>query len=80
MYDAQAVNIGGNACITVTMRFTGVDGETVLHGMSTEGIAQQVTCLLPCPIPANSADRNAQSVEQAVMGGSLGPYSPGLCE
>ena len=32
VYDAQAVNMRGNACITVTMRFTGVDGKDVLHG------------------------------------------------
>ena len=27
VYDAQAVNMDGNACISVTMRFTGMDGE-----------------------------------------------------
>ena len=36
VYDAQAVDVNGNACITVTMRFTGVDGEDNLSGMPTE--------------------------------------------
>ena len=35
VYDAQAVNISGNACITVTMRFTGVDGKHALHEILT---------------------------------------------
>ena len=85
VYDAQAVNMSGNACITVTMRFTGVDGKDALHGFDIikGGIVQLATPLVFSTsflFPASAADRNAQSVQQVVMEGSPSEYSPGLCE
>ena len=68
VYDAQAVNMGGNACITVTMRFTGVDGKDALHGFDIiKGELCNSPHLLYFPLPFSF-----QPVQQTEM---LSPFS-----
>ena len=81
VYDAQAVDVNGNACITVTMRFTGVDGEDNLSGMPTEEkCATSHTSHLPAlSLPTLQSTQQTEMLSQCsrlLMEGLLASTAP----
>lgn len=84
VYNVVPQTINGTACLTATLRMTGLDGEEggMAWGRKRETVQHDtsVFIFLPTPTPGTAADANAMAVMQAVMQGSLGAYSTGTCE